>query len=72
MAKYRLKDNHPDLEKFNKLIDLAIELDITLHFDGGECSVHIGDNQYFVEDIEPDQYVFDFPNPTETKLTYES
>jgi len=70
MKKYRLRDSHPDFEKFNKLCGLAEELGIRIHT-SGVLSCHIGDMEYSIEDIEnSDDITPDFPPIFEVKLTF--
>lgn len=70
----KLKDNHPTMVKLMKLYDLAEELQLTLSFESGTCSVMDGETglEVMLEDIEPNHMVFGFPHGTEFKLIYEN
>lgn len=72
----RCKDNHPTMQKYIKLAELAEELGISLYFSAGRCIVNDRDRDsnlptIYLEDIE-DQFVYDFPYTFEYKMIYDN
>jgi hypothetical protein len=72
----RYKDNHPTMVKFDKICQLADELGIHLSFDGRSTTIEDRDNKtptyVFLEDIETDDCVNDFPPSLEFKMVREN
>ena len=72
MKQFRLKDNHPTKVKYDKLVELAEDLGISLSFTGDVCTLEDQDQpgvRFFVEDIETG-LCGDFPHGSETKITF--
>lgn len=73
MAKqFILKPHHTTYQKLDKLLALADELGLTLHFQSGVCILNDVDKpniDFRVEDIEGSD-VISFPHCTETKIVY--
>jgi hypothetical protein len=73
MKKYRLKDNHPFMEKVNKLFVIMDKMGIVIENTGmGLCFVdRENDTTYLLEDIEsPYEPIANFPCNSEFKLTF--
>jgi len=72
----RFRDNHPTMVKFDKLCQLADELGISLSFYGSRTIIKDRDNEasttVFLEDIETDDCVGDFPPTLEFKMVREN
>lgn len=80
MTRYRLKANHPTWIKLQKLINLANELQISLHFnDLAGCIILDQENpieNLILEDIKNEgrrypNVISEFPYGLESKLIYE-
>lgn len=70
--KKRLLDSHPTQIAFNRLCQLANELDISIEYLGFRTLLKHAGKIYDMEDIEDeDSGVLSFPPVTEIKLTYE-
>lgn len=72
-----LKDNHPTAEKLSKLCALADELGISISFYGQRAIVEDRERDdklppLYMEDIEDNGGVSDFPPCTEFKLVYDN
>ena len=70
MPKVKLTEAHPDQQKFQKLVDLANELNISIEFNGSKARFRIEDRSYEIEDIEFGHHISSFPHDTEWMLTY--
>jgi hypothetical protein len=76
-ATLRLKDTHPTAIKIAKLVDLAMELKISISFYGHRVIIDDEDRDpnlphLMMEDIEPDNLIQEFPPTTEYKLVYDN
>ena len=75
MAKYRCKENHPTVQKLNKLWDYMEELGLTIEFNY-RTVVKDEDRpeEFYLEDLEehPSSHMVSFlPYSLETKLVFE-
>lgn len=72
MSRFRLKDNHPLMERLSKLIDCANDLGISIDYSYGNCRVFITDEltgiEYTLEDAEDNSPVTYFPPSIEYKI----
>lgn len=73
----RCKDNHPTMQKYVKLAELADELGISLYFSAGRCIINDRDRDdslptLYLEDIEESQSVYHFPYEFEYKMIYDN
>lgn len=73
MKTYKLKENHPTLEKVRRIEDLMRELDVTISF--GSNRLFLTDNNscesYDYVDVESNETGYESPSSFETKLIFE-
>ncbi len=72
----RCKEDHPTMQKYAKLAELAEKLGISLYFCAGKCIVNDRDRDdklpiLYLEDIEGD-FVCSFPHDFEYKMIYDN
>jgi hypothetical protein len=69
MKRQKLTDNHPDMIKLRKAVELLDELQIYYNPSrGGPSTVVIGDNEYDLCDMEDGEPIDSFPPQFEYKL----
>lgn len=71
IKRYRLKDNHEHMKKYDKLCQFADDLGIRLYFYNNKSIAEIDGTEYDVEDLESPQPPSDFPPALEVKLVSE-
>lgn len=72
MKTYRLKDNHPVVQKVDAIFQLAQELGISFRYSrAGYMMVDQGDNSFYLNDMHTNNPVESIPAITEYTLTYE-
>lgn len=69
--KYRLKDEHPDALKVQQVCQLMDDLKVSFTSYGCRSFVTVGDKEYYLEDVDDNSAVQDFPPFSEYKLCYE-
>ena len=73
MAKFKLKDNHPLIERIERAMQAVEAERLSFHY-GSMGTVAVTDTEtdrtYIIEDIDGDDGFHNFPIPTEYKVTF--